>query len=576
MQRSARGVVLAGATALGIATLAVPAVAGAAVNNPPALPHTIISFPQRDFVSADGFEAGNTVTVNVIRNGNIIATSEPVTPQDDPTTPAFDGLVEVNHPGGGCWVTTTPDILPGDIVQTTQAVTGVQDATPTANVTADRPINPAPGTIVVHGTAQTAAGTRIPLAQVEQRLVANQDAFDANGRRTLRAGNGGEGTFTYDAGGGVAFTATYTGLDAADITRALGAESRALWLGRNPGTGQELTIYENPGTPGPAAPCTAPLASTAIGGVTPAFINIANGAADVIVSGPATADITNVHVTVPGFAVDAIPSGGTWSAPIPQSAIGQGSTVVTAAFTGPTAPPNQTRTIVKDTVAPGTPTATPAPGTYTTAQSVTISGEAGSSIHYTNDGSAPTAASPTASGAIPVTSSQTLRAIAVDAAGNPGAEGAFGYTISAAAAGGAGAGAGTQAGAIAGAPATPAATGTDTAAPTARPKLTLKQIGLAPVVRRSKAQKKGIRLSLRLPSGTEIIKVNVYRKTSKGLKLLSSGYKVAPSSTGVSHVAQSQPALRRLLVRGSYQVQVTPGYSKSELGTTAKASFKVV
>ena len=31
-----------------------------------------------------------------------------------------------------------------------------------------------------------------------------------------------------------------------------------------------------------------------------------------------------------------------------------------------------------------------------------------------------------------------------------------------------------------------------------------------------------------------------------------------------------------LVKKGNYEVQVTPGYSKSELGKTTKASFKVV
>ena len=61
-----------------------------------------------------------------------------------------------------------------------------------------------------------------------------------------------------------------------------------------------------------------------------------------------------------------------------------------------------------------TPTFSPAAGTYTTAQDVTISCETtGATIHYTTDGSVPTASSPTYSSAIPVSTTTTIKAIAV-------------------------------------------------------------------------------------------------------------------------------------------------------------------
>ncbi|MBK9579325.1 MAG: chitobiase/beta-hexosaminidase C-terminal domain-containing protein [Fibrobacterota bacterium] len=61
-----------------------------------------------------------------------------------------------------------------------------------------------------------------------------------------------------------------------------------------------------------------------------------------------------------------------------------------------------------------TPVITPATGTYTVAQSVTItSATAGASIYYTTDGTAPTTASTLYAGAISVAASTTVRAIAV-------------------------------------------------------------------------------------------------------------------------------------------------------------------
>lgn len=60
-----------------------------------------------------------------------------------------------------------------------------------------------------------------------------------------------------------------------------------------------------------------------------------------------------------------------------------------------------------------TPTFTPAAGSYSSAQSVTIScTTSGATIHYTTDGSTPTSSSPTYTGAIPVSSTTTIKAIA--------------------------------------------------------------------------------------------------------------------------------------------------------------------
>ncbi len=61
-----------------------------------------------------------------------------------------------------------------------------------------------------------------------------------------------------------------------------------------------------------------------------------------------------------------------------------------------------------------TPTFTPAAGTYTAAQSVTIADTTpGAAIYYTTDGTAPTTASTQYSGAIPVGGTETIEAIAV-------------------------------------------------------------------------------------------------------------------------------------------------------------------
>src|SRR3989344_2811051 len=59
------------------------------------------------------------------------------------------------------------------------------------------------------------------------------------------------------------------------------------------------------------------------------------------------------------------------------------------------------------------PIASPAPGTYTSVQSVTLSAVDSTSIHYIIDGASPTCTTGTTyTGAISVSSSQTIRAVA--------------------------------------------------------------------------------------------------------------------------------------------------------------------
>ena len=94
-----------------------PSAAGAITPNLPAFPDNIMIFPNRDFVTIEGFSglAGQSATVEVTRPGvGVVGSAIGVVSGDDV---AF----EVNHPGGYCWgagtgLNVTPDIQPGDIV----------------------------------------------------------------------------------------------------------------------------------------------------------------------------------------------------------------------------------------------------------------------------------------------------------------------------------------------------------------------------------------------------------------------------------------------------------------------------
>lgn len=89
----------------------------------------------------------------------------------------------------------------------------------------------------------------------------------------------------------------------------------------------------------------------------------------------------------------------------------------------PTPPPAPTTPVA-------TPTFSPAAGAYTAAQTVTISdATAGSTIYYTTDGSTPTSSSKRYSGAVTVSSTETLKAIATGGSSTSSAIATAVYTI---------------------------------------------------------------------------------------------------------------------------------------------------
>ena len=246
--------------ALAVPTAAVPAFA--VISDPGT--HVITVFPERDMVSAEGYADSDRPTIQVLRGGAVIGTASSLVP--------VAGVVEVNHPGGGCWEGTTPDIRSGDVIRVLTAP-GVGDQTFVGNVTvtqAATKINAS--TVVMKGTAVAPGGGQLPADQLEARIVAANQSFALNGRRTLRAGapgSGEEGVVVYDGPGLTTWTATWTGLsgvgadgmtDADRAASPTNAESRGMWLGRNAAVGNEVTIFEFGAIGGPAAPCTAPLA----------------------------------------------------------------------------------------------------------------------------------------------------------------------------------------------------------------------------------------------------------------------------------------------------------------------------
>jgi len=141
-------------------------------------------------------------------------------------------------------------------------------------------------------------------------------------------------------------------------------------------------------------------------------------------------DVFNVHITYDGTTLkmtitDANNSAQTfstsWAVNIP-STVGANSAYV--GFTGGTGGLTATQDVITWTYTTALPTAatptfSPAPGTYTSAQSVTLSDSTpGATMYYTSNGTTPTTSSPVYSGPISVTATTTIEAMAAAAGYN--------------------------------------------------------------------------------------------------------------------------------------------------------------
>jgi hypothetical protein len=181
-KRAAAAIVMVG----GLAPLATfgAFAASAAV---PAFPDNIVVFPDRDFVTVEGYQnhIGETATLQITRGDMVIGAAKAVVQEGDV---AF----EVNHPGGACWgagtdLNVTPDIQAGD--KATISFDGEPAGDTTVQDAYVLGANYLPGqttfTVVGH------VGAGVNRDQMEQRIV-NPDLTDtAVGRRDVRAVPGG-------------------------------------------------------------------------------------------------------------------------------------------------------------------------------------------------------------------------------------------------------------------------------------------------------------------------------------------------------------------------------------------------
>jgi hypothetical protein len=442
--------------ALAGAALAATALAGAmsASAAPPAFPNNILVFPDRDFVTIEGYSdhAGQQGLVQITRNGVVIGSAIG-------TVDGGDVAFEINHPGGYCWgagtnLNVTPDIRPGDKatlsfggIEVGDTVVGNAFVTQSAFIPAGTP-----NTLIVKGFV----GPGVNPAQMEQRII-NPDLVDTEiGKRDIRAvpgpltpapKGGYSSALTFE---GDTFTATYVFQDPANATIASksGGERAMSWQVEDAdGNRQGLTIAEfgEGGGPGMGG---CPLGPGDAGAPQPGGASIVRNPADktqMTVKWTPTDPVPGA-AAVTGYSVEAIqqtpsPTGekvvvgrrtnvdGLKSVLLTGLAANEGYDVEVRSLAGekmsaPFTVQAATPTDPGDTTPPSL-TATPGDTTQVNVTSrITLASEIGADIYYTLDGSPaieaglPTDKALLYTAPIEISTPRTLHAVAFDRAGN--------------------------------------------------------------------------------------------------------------------------------------------------------------
>ncbi|CAN5174258.1 hypothetical protein BH20ACT16_BH20ACT16_02560 [soil metagenome] len=563
---------------------------------------SVLLFHNIDFVGVFGYAPGSPVRVEVVRAGHVVGavTAAAVVTAEGPGLEVNHGPVGTARPGD-CWENFTPDVRPRDKIVVTgdggQDVVFVDDIeitrgaySPSADeLAADASLRA--DDVVIEGHARYADGTPIAISALDSAEVRG----DAGKTRAapnvplVRLGMDGWRAIYRAPGYGI-FRGTGDRFSLLAGDHAIGYGHAPV---PPPPVAQLVEGVGSGGGPAPGCEHVPAAPASAVTTLSDHVVNIASG--DLTVSGVADGGVQEVVVTldagpggrgplvvpVPGDRLAGAPAAQAWSVDVSREQLerlADGTLDVTAAFDGGAA---NTITIAKDVVAPAPIEATPAPGTYSERQFVTLTtGDSGDRIRYTRNGTAPTPASLEAGGSISVSTSQTLAALATDAVGNAGAVKAFAYTIQPAAdaANGSAPSSPTAIGeawspegpASLGGPA-PATVTTSSSASQAR----LQSLVTPARVKRSKAAREGLRLVMRLGAGSEVVQIRVYRRTGSRRSLIYSILR-APGRRRLLRIGLRNGTLRRALRAGRYEIHVTPGTSRTQLGRTSTVRLQIV
>lgn len=414
---------------------------------------TIEAFTGTNLVDLQGYPSNKSVRIQVLRNGVLVSS---VAGRTD-----ADGFVEFNHTGGGqvpqgdCFQRpVTPDVMPGDMIRTKVAGETTTDRAVVRDIFMDTEataVSEANDTITVKGHVRNTADAPIARGDVlELRLNADGFTWDVTkdpedpadeGRRDLR-----DQVSAAEIRADGSFTHVFRVSDADARRAAPNNFEQAFEWSKGVGEAPPSIFVSDAAGGEPIVGCP-PLATHAVTGKSVAAINKANLAQGLRFSGIAkgadavTVTLSDGKAATKDVKLDATPKRA-YTAPGETAAH---QTWRTADMTA-----NQLRLlkrlddgtltasigqgpnldVLKDTVAPSkAPTATPRPGTYSRTQIVTLDAGRGMEIRYTLNGSRPTANSNLFTRPIKVTRTKTIRAIAVDRAGNKSPIGSYRYVI---------------------------------------------------------------------------------------------------------------------------------------------------
>ncbi|WP_170854074.1 fibronectin type III domain-containing protein [Microlunatus flavus] len=382
----------------------------------PSFPDNVVVFPDRDFVTIEGYQdhIGETATVEVTRGATVVGSAQGVVAEGDV---AF----EINHPGGVCWgngtsLKVTPDIRAGDKVTIKFAGTGAGDTT-----VADAAVGPDHARLGADGVTVTVTGhlgAGVNPAQLEQRIV-NPDLVALVGRRDVRAVPGPltpaprGGYRSGLAVDGTTFTATYVFDDpaAARTTAGTGIERLMSWQVEDAAANRQgLTIAEfgefgGPGFGGcPAGPTDQPPPAGSF-----AAVRSADKTKLQVSWTPATPVPDAAAVT--GYDVEALAPAATTGGPRATTGTRVGASTTSATLTVDPAVTDYALEVralsgvrLGDPFTPTSTTPPPAPGDTTVPQlalapapaadgsaveatTVRLTSETGADLYYTTDGS---------------------------------------------------------------------------------------------------------------------------------------------------------------------------------------------
>jgi hypothetical protein len=583
------------ATAAAIAgSVALCADANAALTAPGSVRanHNVSVFHEIDFVATFGHQVGTPLRVDVFRGPHLIARAAgPAV-----STPEGGGL-EVNHGPettagpGDCWSKATADIRPYDKIVVTDAAGGTDTILVDDIVVESGPVpDPAqPDDIVLTGHARSALGG--PVA----------DALEGEFRLTSKLRGGPERIERDGDTFKAVYTPPYTMLPdkGGHATRAQLTDPLAehtIGFGHTfPFATGETQIADAGSAPGPALGCEglAPAAPDA-NAATAVDREVVGPGAGLGVSGTATGAVDGVTVSLddgPGgaapvtasttalAAADNAPAGAdrAWTVEFTAAQLAtfgaNASLTATPAFTGGGAATAPAIGVRRDTVAPPAPQASPEPGRHEGTQLVDLFSEAGTTIRYTTDGSVPTASSARFGPSLLVDATTTIRAIAIDAAGNVSPVATLTFTLVAPGSGAAGGGALVP---VPAAPVLVARPAPATIADPATSAVTLRVSRLTAPARLSSrgARRNGLTASFVAPGGAEYAEARLYRLDGTRRTLVAR--KAFATTAGRRDVARfTSAAIRRKLKAGRYVLEVRTGPALGSLGPAVAKAVRI-